>query len=408
MKKYWKFAAILMVIVLSIGTFYVNSATSAEQYPEFVIQKQSGDADEIKPLVLDGSYTDTSAMNYVSTNLKITADGSTYNSRTFLNQVIGQPSPMIKELQEEYRTFMRGKTSQVSSFFEDNQLLAYADVDFNMGSLRLHDFKFDISVLSKDDGKIESFTVEVPDGGDLEDVYVEDVQMVKDELNLITQNMKKNNIDFFYEKHIYTIDMANQKIINHEAIIQVPEGQDDTRIDVQLIRTSPKKANDHLIMVKTEKKVIEDSESKREEVINQELISYNLATKEKEKINVPNLRLDENQLSFFNGSTIYFMTLDGQELVVTPYSLADNQVGQAYRIQLSGEKGIVHGQMTTVKDGKLYVASSQMSPNLNINADVIVADVKTGEILFKGQLALKDSSKEKGHFELYIHEIFVN
>jgi hypothetical protein len=404
MKKYWKFAAIIVVIVLSIGTFHVNSNTSAKQYPEFVIQTQSGDANEIKPLVLEGFYTDTSAMNYVNTHLKITADGSTYNSRSFLNQVIGQPPTMIKELQEEYRTFMRGKTSQINSFFEDNQILAYADVDYHIGSLRSRDFKFDISVLRKDDGNIESFTVEVPDGGELENVYVADVQMVEDELNLITQNTKRNT--FYDEKHIYTIDMANQKIINHEAIIQVPEGQDDTRIDVQLIRTSPKKANEHLILVKTENKVIEDKESKREEVINQEIISYNLAKKVKEKINVPDLRLDENQLSFFDGSTIYFMTLDGQDLEVTPYSLVDVQIGSAFRIELFGEKDITHGQMTTVKDGKLYVASSQMTSD--IKGDVFVADADSGETLFKGQLALKGSPKEKNHFELFINEMFVN
>jgi hypothetical protein len=404
MKKYWKIAAIIVVIVLSIGSFQVKSATSARQYPEFVIQTQSGDANEIKHLVLEGFYTDTSAMNYVNTHLKITADGSTYNSRSFLNQLIGQPPTMIKELQEEYRTFMRGKTSQVSSFFEDNHILAYADVDYNIGSLRSSDFKFDISVLRKDDGNIESFTVEVPDGGELENVYVADVQMVEDELNLITQNTKRNT--FYDEKHIYTIDMANQKIINHEAIIQVPEEQDDSRIDVQLIRTSPKKANEHLILVKTENKVIEDKESKREEVINQEIISYNLAKKVKEKINVPDLRLDENQLSFFDGSTIYFMTLNGQELVVTPYSLVDDKIGSAFSIPLFGEKDIVNGQMTTVKDGKLYVASSQMTSD--IKGDVIVADSDSGETLFKGQLALKGSSKENNHFELFINEMFVN
>ena len=406
MKKYWKFAAIIVVIVLSIGTFHVNSNTSAKQYPEFVIQTQSGDVNEIKPLVLEGFYTDTSAMNYVNTNLKITSDGSTYNSRSFLNQVIGQPPTMIKELQEEYRTFMRGKTSQVSSFFEDNQILAYADVDYNIGSLRLRDFKFDISVLSKDDGNIESFTVEVPDGEKLEDVFVEDVQMVEDKLNLITQNMTENNVDFFYEKHIYTIDMVNQKISNHEAIIQVPEGQDDKRIDVQLIRTSPKKASEHLIFVKTEKKVVEDKESKREEVINQEFLSYNLATKEKEKINVSDLRLDENHLSFFDDSTIYFMTLNGQELLVTPYSLVDDKIGLAFSIPLFGEKDIVYGQMTTVKNGKLYVASSQMTSD--IKGDVIVADADSGEILFKGQLELKGSSEENNHFELFINEMDVN
>jgi hypothetical protein len=406
MKKYWKFAAIIVVIVLSIGTFHVSSAISAKQYPEFVIQTQSGDANEVKPLVLEGFYTDTSAMNYVNTNLKITADGSTYNSRSFLNQVIGQPPTMIKDLQEEYRTFMRGKTSQVSSFFEDNHILAYANVDFNMSSLKSRDFKIDISTLTKVDSTIESFTVEVPDSEKLENVAVEDVQMIGDNLFVITQNMTIINDDFYDESHIYTIDMANQKIINHEAIIQIPEGQDDKRIDVQIMRTSPKKAIEHLIIIKTEKIVIEDTESIREEVINQEIISYNLATKEIEKINVPDLHLDENQLSFFDGSTIYFMTLDGQELVVTPYSLVDDQVGSVYSIHLFGEKDIVHGQMTTVKDGKLYVASSQMTSD--IKGDVIVADAHSGKTLFKGQLALKGSSNDKNPFELFINEMFVN
>ena len=41
MKKYWKFTATIAVIVLSIGTFYVNSALSAPQYPEFVIQSKA-------------------------------------------------------------------------------------------------------------------------------------------------------------------------------------------------------------------------------------------------------------------------------------------------------------------------------------------------------------------------------
>ncbi len=405
MKKYLKFAAIIMVIVLSIGTFYVSSATSAEQYPEFVIQTQSGDADEIKPLVLEGSYSDMSSMNYVSTNLTITADGSTYNSPSFLDRVIGQPPTVIKELQEEYRTFMRGKNLMVDLFFENNRFLAYADVNYNMGLLKSRDFKFDISVLNKENGHVNSFTVDVPEGGELEYVFVEDVQMVENKLNLITQNTVRNNDDVYDEKHIYTIDMGNQKIDNHEAIIKVHEGREDNRIEVQLVRTCPKKANEHLIIVKTEKKVIEDKESIREEVINQEVISYNLATKEKEKVNVPDLRLDENQLSFFDGSAIYFMTLDGQELVVTPYSLVDNQFGKVFSIQLFGEKDIVHGQMTTVKDGKLYVASSQM--NSNIKADVIVADLKTGKTLFKGQLAFKNSSEDHNHFDLFIHEMFV-
>lgn len=405
MRKYWKFTAIIVVIVLSIGTFYVSTSTSAEQYPEFVIQTLDGNAEEIEPLVLEGSYTDTSSMNYVSTNLKITSEGSIYNSRSFLDQVIGQPPTVIKALQEEYRTFMRGKTSWVDLYFENSQFLAYVDVNYKMGSLRSSDFKFDISLLNKEDDNINSFKLEVPKERELEHIIVEDVQMVEDELYIITQNMMRNNDDSYDEKHIYRIDIANQKISNHEAIIQVPTGQVNTYTNVRLIGTSPTKANEHLIIVKTEEKVVEETESTRVEDIKQEIISYNIATKEKERINVPDLRLKENQLSFFDGSTIYFTKLDGQELVVTPYSLVDDQVGQVFSIQLSSETDNVQVPLITVKYGKLYAAASRKSST--VNADVIVADVKTGETLFKGQLALENSSEEKGNFELNMHEIFV-
>lgn len=404
MRKYWKFIATITVIVVSIGTFYVTSTMSAESHPEFVIKTISGNAEEIKPLVLEGSYADTSSMSYVNTNLKITAEGSTYYSSSFLDQIIGQPPTVIKEFQEKYRTFMRGKDSFINNFFENEQFLAYATVDYNSGSFQSRDFKFDISVLNKGEGNIDSFMVDVPDGGGLDYIFVEDVQKVEDELYLITRNTMNG---YNEEEHIYTIDIANQKVSNHEAIIQTTSVQSDTRINLQLVETSPTKANVHLIIVKTELKLIEDMESTREEVINQEILSYNLATKEKEIIDVPELRLDENQLSFFDGSRIYFTRLNGQELVVTPYSLVDNHVGKSYSIVLSGENGNVGGQMTTINDGKLYIASSQMSPTLNIDADVVVADAETGETLFRGQVTLKDSAKKTGNFDLNLHEIHV-
>ncbi len=403
MRKYWKFIAIIAVIVLSIGAFYVKTATSAEQYPEFVIQTVNGNEDEIKPLQLEGSYTGTSSMSY--TDLKISAEGSTYNSRSFLNQMIGQPPIEIKELQEKYRTFMRGKGYQINMFFEDEKFLTYADTDYKMGSLGSRDFKFIISVLNKETEDIDSFTLEIPESEKLEYAFMEDVQMVEGELYLITNNSMRENDNYYEEKQIYTIDVANQKISSHEPILQNSNGQDDSYFNTTIIRSSPMKANKHMVIVNTEYKVIEDEESSREEVVNQEIFSYNIVTKEINKLDLPNLRLDDSQLSFLDGSTAYFITFEGQELVVTPYSLVDNQVGKAYHIPVSGENGFAYANMTTVKDGKLYVASSQMTPEMN--ADVIVADADAGEILFKGQITLEGSSKEMDDYELYLYEILV-
>ena len=401
MKKYWKCSAIIIVIALSIGSYYVNSATSAEHYPNFVIQTLSGDAQEIKPIMVNGSYADTTSMNYVNTSLSISAKGTTYEGHSILAQLVGNPPSEIKALQEEYGMFMRGKNFSANLFFENNQFLAYADVDYSSVTSRNH--KFSISVLTKEDDTINSFKLDVPEGKEMDYLFVEDVQIIEGKLYLITNNMIRNNENQYEQKHIYTIDLATKKILNHEAIIQFPRSQENPSIDVELVKTIPTNASDHLILLKTEIKVSEDTESTSEDVRRQEIISYNIVTKEKETINIPDLHLDRNQLSFFDGSFVYFMRLNGQNLVVTPYSFVDNSVGQSFNIQLSGKTENV--PVTIVKDDKLYIATSQM--NADINADIIVADAYTGKTLFKGQVAVDGSSKDNSHFDLSLYELFV-
>jgi hypothetical protein len=406
LKKYWKFISIVVVIVLSIGTFYVTSALSAEQYPEFVIQTQTGDEKEIDSLVLEGAYAaDTSTGNYRGTNVEINEEGSSYKNHSFLDRVIGQPPTLVKRLQDEYRTFMRGKNSQVQSYFENEQYVAYAAENYQHGTLSTR-FFLDLSVLNKEDGKIDTFTLEIPDEKELDYFYVEDVQMVEGELHVITQNAVRMIRDQLnHEEHIYTIDVAGQKISSHESIIQVPEEQKDIRTNIQIVQTSPTQANEQLIFVKTDWKFTEDEESRQEKLISQEIYSYDLRTKETAKIDVPGLQLDENRLNYFDGSTIYFMSVTGEDLAVTPYSLVDDQVGPVFRVQLSGKDELMHGRTALVKDGKLYVVSPQMTSTMD--SEVVVADVKTGETLFKGQLALKDPSEKKKNFELSIHEVYV-
>ncbi|WP_117170176.1 hypothetical protein [Paraliobacillus sediminis] len=406
MKKYWKLISTVTVIVLSIGTFYVNAVLSAEEHPAFVIKTVSGDAAEIKPLVLEGYYEDTSG--YVSNNLNITTEGSTYTSHTFLDQIIGQPDVMIKELQEEYRGFMRGKKGWINLYSEDDQYVAYGDVRYKMGSMRSSDFKLVVSVLNKKDGNTNAFTIEVPNGEILDHMFVDSVQLIGNELTLITQNSIRNNDDNYDEKHIYTIDLDNQTISSHEKLFQFAQAEGNMFTNFQVIGTKPDTAHEHIILLKTEEEIMEETESTitKKGDRNQEIISYNLVTKEKETIDVPELNLEENQLSFFDGSTLYFTKVEEQELVVTPYSLVDDQVGQAINIPLSSDnEGDVQDPLITVNNGKIYAAESQM--NKNVDANVVVADLNTGETLFEGQIALKDSSKEIGNYELYFHELVI-
>ena len=404
MKKYWKFTSIIAVIVLSIGTFYVNSSMSATQYPEFVINMKSGDAEEIKSLALEGSYQEGGSMSYVSTNLQITSDGSDYrNDSSIIDVVIGHPSPMIQELQEEYRNFMRGKGQNVVSFFENNKLLAYAEVKYKTNSFATRDFKFAISILDKDDGNTSSFSIKVPDSSVVEDIFVEDVQVVDNELKMITHNTTSENEQSFTEKHIYSFDIATGKINSHETVLSIPEHQGDARIYADLIQTNHNQANENLIFIKTKDKMIQE-ESDRIDETTRELISYNLKTKEKETIELPE-SLKESQIDFFDGLTIYFSKLSGQNLVVTPYSIENDQAGNEFTIQLSNETSYAEPPIIIAKDGKLYV-TTQVT-NLKTKASITVIDLKTLDTIYQGEVIRKDLPGNTEQFELYIYDMII-
>ncbi|WP_019412491.1 hypothetical protein [Paenisporosarcina sp. TG20] len=406
MRKYWKFTAIIAVIVLSIGAFYVNSAMSATQYPEFVIKKQSGNVDEIKSLVLEGGYHEGNSMSYTNTHLKISSDGSeNINDRSLIDQVLRQPSPIIKELQEKYRDFMRGKGHNIGSFFENDQFLAYADVKYKFGVSESSDFKFAIAILDKANGNTTSYNIKVPDSSVVNHIFVEDVQVVDNELKMITSNTIRENEEYYNEKHIYTFSITNGNISSNEVIFSLPESQEDLQINAQLIQTDPKQANEILVFLKTESKLIHLEESFREDVLSKELVSYNLKTKKTNAIELTE-NLKDKQVSFFDGSTIYFTEFSEEQLIVTPFSIENNLAGSEFTIQLLNAGSNEQPPTTIiVRESKLY-AINQIS-NLKTNASIAVVNVKTGETLFKGELVRKNTPESTEEFELFIYEMSV-
>ena len=405
MKKYWKSTSIIAVIVLSIGTFYVNSAMSETQYPEFVINKKSGDAEEIKSLALEGSYHEGGSMSYVNTNLQITSDDTDYrNGRSIIDSIIGHPAPMIQKLQEKYRNFMRGKGRNVDSFFENNKLLAYAEVKYKIGSFTTRDFKFAISIVDKDNGNTSSFSIKVPDSSVVGNIFVEDVQVVDKELKVITHNSTRENGKYFNEKHIYSFDISTGKIISNETILSIPEQQGNEYIHAELVQTSHKQANENLLFIKTQEKMMQDGESDRLEETTRELISYNLRTNEKETIKLAD-SLKEHQISYFDGSTIYFSKLSGENLVITPYSIENKQANNEFTIQLSNETSDAEPPIIIMEDGKLYVTTH--ITNLKTKASITVIDLKTSDTIYQGEVIRKDSPNSTEQFELYLYNMMI-
>src|SRR5690625_7285073 len=88
MKKYWILIVISIVMVASIGTFYIQSALAMSNMPEVTIEKKQGDAKEIDSLLMNGYYYDE--LNYVGDVFEIDLEGIEYFKNKSLFQRVNR------------------------------------------------------------------------------------------------------------------------------------------------------------------------------------------------------------------------------------------------------------------------------------------------------------------------------
>ncbi len=92
------------------------------------------------------------------------------------------------------------------------------------------DLTFDIEVLNKKSEEISSIQLDVPESENYAWMHVEDVQIIEDELKVITRGFRTNSE---YELRVYTFDMNEQKLITDNMIATTPaleNGWSDLRI----------------------------------------------------------------------------------------------------------------------------------------------------------------------------------
>ncbi|MEX1030631.1 MAG: hypothetical protein WDZ91_11400 [Paenibacillaceae bacterium] len=221
MKRYGLSIVFVVLIVISIGTFYTQATTS--HYSNFKLITQHGDESEIEGVLLKGNYVND--LNYrINPAVTVDSAGSKYmnkGSLLFMDPFYWE-SEEVKQLVSEHRQFMRGKRG-VNGLYEDDQLLVYAeaksDDPFSSGVRR---FYFEVSVLDKKQNKSWSYEVNVPNGelGYMM-INVQDVQVFGDEIVVVTSNFL-NTVGKEY--HRYSLDLgSNRAPLDQVIILPQPE-----------------------------------------------------------------------------------------------------------------------------------------------------------------------------------------
>ncbi|ASK61474.1 hypothetical protein CFK37_04440 [Virgibacillus phasianinus] len=413
MRKYWKAALVIAVIVFGVGAYYVNAAISAPQKPEFVIKKQSGDEKEVQSIVLDGSYQ----VGFHGEPLQLTSTGTRYDSEvSFFDRLNGFQKNKITELEKEYRSFMRGKNGDINAYFEDNQYLVYADVEYKRNDLKPSDFRFKIAVLDKQDDKATSLNLSVPNESNLDWVMIEDVQKKNDQIVVMTQNHVRDSGNRKVEVREYRFDISNKKLVENKKIMSQEESE-NTQTDIYMMNeSSPLEKHENVVFAKvvTEFKPANQdqvAEGPEVEEILSDYISYNYDRKEKNHIKLPEsikkaVETDGIDSNMFNGTKVYFMRFNEKGITITPYSLNNRRIED--EISLSMQINNKYGGMppiTTIRDGKVYAASPISDQNTKSN--IVVADLKSGKTVFKGEIISKEPTQTNREYELYFHQLYV-
>ena len=396
MKRYLCSIIIGMVVILSIGTYYVKVASSASSLPKYTFKTLEGSDKELDPVIINASLQNDS--NFYEP-LTIESNTTTYVSeRSYLENLTGRQDHQIDRLVKEHRSFMRGKDS-ISSLYEDDDFLAYAWVNSKYTKSGNMEAKFDIGLLEKKDEEETSFQVELPNQDRIMNADVRDVQLVHSKLQVLTMNdLNSNNEKQTKEVHLYTIDVANKKVLSDKTLVSETFTESE-QVDFQMpIDVAPSQPNNMVFISLI--KGVNHEDGFEEKLKESKLLSYNYETEKLETVKKGSLSPDMARSGYADGKNLYAVEMKSGKYRVKTFDLSSQKLTSDTELDIAANK---EEQYTAAfKNGRVYFLLNGMNQEGLLTykpAKLLIADINTGKTLYKGETVINNKNS-KG--KLYI------
>ncbi|MEC0297703.1 hypothetical protein [Peribacillus frigoritolerans] len=400
MKRYLCSIIIGMVVILSIGTYYVKVASSASSLPKYTFKTLEGSDKELDPVIINASLQNGS--NFYEP-LTIESNTTTYASeRSYLENLTGRQNQQIERLVKEHRSFMRGKDS-ISSLYEDDDFLAYASVNSEYTKSGNMEAKFDIGLLEKKDEEETSFQIELPNQGRIMDADVRDVQLVHSKIQVLTMNdVNSNNENQTKEVHLYTIDVANKKVLSDKTLVS-ESFTDPEQVDFQMpIDLAPSQPNNMVFISLI--KGVNHEDGFEEKLKESKLLSYNYETEKLETVKKELLSLDMARSGYADGKNLYAVEMKSGKYRIKTFDLSSQTLTNDTELDIAANKK--EQDFAAIKNGRVYfLLGNEVDQDVLTNkpAKLLIADIKTGKTLYKGETVI--NKKNSKSFELIIDDL---
>lgn len=397
MKRYWKIISLCIMTMIVIGTFYIKSSLAEKDNIKIEFEKVSGNQDELKNLILYADYKAGDQFHSFQISNKETIS---VMSQSLIQEVIKNSiAPNLKKLVEEHKRFMRGKDLFSNKFYNDENILVYANIKGKNSYEAMKDFAFDIEVLDKKVDKTVSIELDVPEKEKYQWMDVVDVQFNAGKVKVF---VRANGLDGGDNLNVYIFDLDEQKLVNYETILSAPSiknGWSDLKIINDFYSTRPEK----YLLIKLEaykEQMIEGGETVQHNVepklVADEVIIYNVEKDQSKKITLPN-----DLKSSLDSATIFDSTLFIQNgLKISQYDIEKEEWGKEFSFDFLNMKEGKYPSYSKLIQGKLYKVHSDQNERT-----LFIGDLMTGKTLYEGKLNVKNKSEDQSNAQLFIYEI---
>ncbi|MED3690973.1 hypothetical protein P4534_19580 [Peribacillus butanolivorans] len=397
MKRYICSIIIGLVVILSIGTYYVKVASSASGLPMYTFKTLEGSSKELDPVIINGSHE---ADPYFE-SLTIESNQTTYDSeKSYFESLTRRQDAQMGRLMKEHRSFMRGKDF-IDSFYEDSDFLAYASVNEDFTKSGKMESEFAIALLEKKSEDETSFNIELPDQERIMNTSIRDVQLIHSKLQVLTTNdVNSNDEKQTKEVHLYTIDLANKKVISDKTLLsETYNGNDQVEVGMP-VDVAPTQSN-NMILISVIKGVNHEDGSYEEKPNESKLLSYNYETEKIENVKWPkneSLSLDKIRKGFVDGKSLYVVDNQSNNYHIKTIDLNSQKVTKDLELDLAVHKNEEY--FATVKNGSVYflLGNDRYPKEMEYKTKpprLLIADLKTGKTLYKGETVIQSAEQKK-------------
>lgn len=405
MSKYWKSITFGFITIIVLTFFYANNANYSKQLPQFFIEKTGGEAETLDNIAVDAQYY--YAMNGVE-SIRVDEAGTNYlRDENYFKRLEGfSQGPEIEQWQQDYRSFMRGKSAYEGHFVETENELTYANVIAD-SSFSWEFDTFEIHILDKATKEDSYLTVKIPEYAKYWDQNIIYTHVNNDEFTIVTEGNydedKMNKVDV----NRYTFNTETEALIEEERIYETTKRQSE-EINEEIIVHTSERDTDYFIIEKQEN-VFENIESPTGEIMDvahsietKALIKYNAETNKKEEIDLPK-EVEEASFIGFDDMTYYFTDTTNAKVTIIPYQYKDDTVLESWEVDVEQPEDASWGTYATLKNNKLYYLRHEFD-EVTL-PDLFVIDLEKERLTFKGEITTKEPIKGMERYDF--QEMFV-